>query len=180
MYMFNNIKYAVLLLLLVFLVCITAFQQNWLIVKTVDDKGVLLAPIPSDKEFFIRFTHSVALTPVDEFFGVDNGVIALKSTVYHDFGAGLPHMAEPGQSMIFEDGKIVISGFNLKIPVLYVRVGRIAKHALYIPNIFSDSFEKISLDKFVKPGQSLALSVQSMSFLQALIQGNVDIMCWNW
>ncbi len=171
--MFNKFKYAVVIFLGVLLILSTFVKQDWLIVKTIQGETVLLAPIPSKKEFYIRFTHSVALTPVDEFFVVDGADIVLKRTVYHDFGAGLPHMAEAGQKMIFEDGKIVISGFSLKIPTLHVRVGRIAKHRLYLPNVLTNSFTELGLDNFVKPGQALALNIKQMSFLQACLLGGV-------
>ncbi len=175
-----HFKYAVVILLGLIIILGAFFKQDWLVVKNVQGQVVLLAPILSNKEFFVRFTHSVALTPVDEFFVVNEEDIVLKRTVYHDFGAGLPHMAEAGQSMVFEDGKIIISGFNLIIPTLHVRVGRIAKHRLYVPNLFTNKFTRFSLDSFVKPGQALALNIKQMSFLQAFCLGGmatVELNC---
>ncbi len=165
--MFFNMKYAVAILFALLVVGAGFVKYDWLFIKTNQGEIVKVAPIASHKEFFIRFTHSVALTPVDEFFVADAGQIVLKRTIYHDFGAGLPHMAEGAQKMVFEDGKITISGFDLRMQTLHVRVGRIAKHIIYLPNVFANGFVSIRLDTFVKPGQALALSVEKMSFWRA-------------
>lgn len=90
-------------------------------------------PAPEGFAFGIRFTHSVALSPVEDWFSVKDGVIHLDKTVYQDFGAGLPHEPEPGQTMKTEGGHIVISGYDRALPSFTVRVGRIANHSLLPP-----------------------------------------------
>ena len=90
-------------------------------------------PAPEGFAFGIRFTHSVALSPVEDWFSVRDGVIHLDKTVYQDFGAGLPHEPEPGQTMTAENGRIVISGYDRPLPSFTVRVGRIANHSLLPP-----------------------------------------------
>lgn len=82
--------------------------------------------------FAIRFIHSVAKTPVTDYFIVRDGKIILDKTIYHDFGAGLPHSPEEGQKMKAEHGEISITGFNREIPELALRVGRVAQHALLL------------------------------------------------
>ena len=101
----------------------------------LDENGEPLFTCPAEEGFVfgIRFTHSVALSPVEEWFSVRGGVIHLDKTVYQDFGAGLPHYPEPGQTMTAENGRIVISGYDRPLPSFTVRVGRIANHSLLPP-----------------------------------------------
>ena len=99
------------------------------------ENGEPLFTCPAEEGFVfgIRFTHSVALSPVEEWFSVRGGVIHLDKTVYQDFGAGLPHYPEPGQTMTAENGRIVIFGYDRPLPSFTQRVGRIANHALLPP-----------------------------------------------
>ena len=82
--------------------------------------------------FAIRYTHSVALTPVEDHFVIRGGVIHLDRTVYQDFGAGLPSAPEAGQQMSAGHGRIVMSGYDRPLRTFDVRVGRVAGHALLL------------------------------------------------
>lgn len=104
----------------------------WLTVRNPAGLLMFSVPLPAGQEFGIRFRHSVALSPVEEWFTAEEGLLALKRAVYQDFGAGLPHMAEAGQSMTFVDGRIVLTGFTLKLAQMEVRVGRVAGHELLL------------------------------------------------
>ncbi len=168
--MLKIIQYILAILLVSILLFSVAFEHDWVELKTVDGEQVLLAPLPKNSKFCIRFTHSVALSPVDECFVADAGDVVLKSTIYHDFGAGLPHSPEAGQEMIFKDGKIIINGYSLRIPVLQVRVGRIAKHILMLPSIFTHKLSQIPLESFVKPGGTIKISIKKYSIIGAYIK----------
>lgn len=93
---------------------------------------VFISRLPQSQLFCIRFIHSVAKSPVEEWFRARPGQMVLESTVYQDFGAGLPHEAGSGQRMDFEKGLVRISGYNQPIAPLTVRVGRIAGHSLLL------------------------------------------------
>ncbi len=98
------------------------------------DGSVLGAwPMAEGQGFAIRYTHSVALTPVEDHFVIRDGIIRLDKTVSQDFGAGLPSAPEPGQSMSAGNGRIVMSGYNRPLPRFDVRVGRVAGHVLLLP-----------------------------------------------
>lgn len=90
-------------------------------------------PLAEGQGFAIRYTHSVALTPVEDHFVIRGGVIHLDKTVYQDFGAGLPTAPDPGQRMSVVDGRLVISGFARPLERFDVRVGRVAGHTLLLP-----------------------------------------------
>lgn len=101
----------------------------------LDAAGAVLGAWPMGEEqgFAIRYTHSVALTPVEDHFVIRDGIIRLDKTVYQDFGAGLPSVPESGQSMSAGNGRIVMSGYDRPLPRFDVRVGRVAGHVLLLP-----------------------------------------------
>ncbi|MGE4277399.1 MAG: DUF1850 domain-containing protein [Lawsonibacter sp.] len=86
------------------------------------------------EEFSITFIHSVNKTPVTDCYDVDRGgEIYLRKTVYYDFGAGVPFDLNEGESLSYaEDGAMVISGIDRKIPDFYIFVGTVSDHTLSI------------------------------------------------
>ena len=53
-------------------------------------------PVRRGKDWVrIRYIHSVAKSPVEDWFRVSQQTIFLERTVYQDFGAGLPHTPGP-------------------------------------------------------------------------------------
>lgn len=118
------------------LTCILAAPANsaGYILSLQNDRGQQLFSIPArnGEGFAIRYIHSVALTPVTDYFIIRDGKIFLDKTIYHDFGAGLPHAPESGQQMKTGHGQISITGYNREIPELGVRVGRVADHRMLI------------------------------------------------
>lgn len=123
-----------------------------------DAAGALVAawPLREGDDFAIRYTHSVALTPVEDHFVIKDGGIRLDRTVYQDFGAGLPSAPEPGQHMSSGGGRIVMSGYDRPLPSFDVRVGRVAGHALLLPEAAGGG-EKPLAD-LAPPGKALTFS----------------------
>lgn len=103
-----------------------------LCVRNADKELLFSSPLPPSQVFCLRFIHSVARSPVEEWFRFRKGELLLESTVYQDFGAGLPFEAQQGRRMDMRDGVIGLSGFNQVLPELTVRVGRIAGHFLLL------------------------------------------------
>lgn len=141
----------------------TSVMAQSLALTITNEAGARLMAIPvlDGSRFAIRYTHSVAKTPVTDFFAIKENAIWLDKTVYHDFGAGLPHNPEPGQTMAQRDGELIISGYNRKLPQFALRVGRVANHVLLI---FKDSSnenvaEEIRLDTLAPPGSALSFAV---------------------
>lgn len=112
--------------------CLYMGFKTSLCVRNAVKELVFFSPLPAGQDFCIRFIHSVAKSPVEEWFKVQGGKILLDRTVYQDFGAGLPHEASTGQHMAFDDGVVTISGYNMPLPELTVRVGRVAEHILLL------------------------------------------------
>ncbi len=148
------------------------FQKHtWLSLSVDNGKGqerVLMAYLPEDSRFCVRFKHSVALTPVEEWFVAQKGQVSLRSTVYEDFGAGLPHDAHNGREMHVENGKIVITGYTLNMHAMYVRVGRVAEHELIIEKEHNKEHFTTRLDTLTTSGKAVKFTIIKDSFAHAL------------
>lgn len=128
--------------------------ESWLEVGNITGKTVFELPLQDRQCFAIRFLHSVARTPVYEWFCNQDGTLFLEKTNYQDFGAGLPYEAEPGQKMQVLDGQIEISGIHRQMQKFEIRVGRIANHTIIIQKEGKVTAEK-ALDSLAEPGSSL-------------------------
>src|SRR5665648_344464 len=99
---------------------------------------------PGDK-FTLKYTHSVALTPVWEIFIIgDNYQIVFTETDFLDHGAGLPYAAFGQEKFINEKGKFRIVNMYRTIPTpFYYRIGAVRENIFY----FKD--EEIDLSTLV-------------------------------
>lgn len=111
--------------------------------------------------FGIRFLHSVALSPVEEWFRLEKGAIVLEKTVYQDFGAGLPHAPGPGQTMTCQNGHLVMSGYHRRLPTFDVRVGRVANHVLLLPGA-DGAVARIPLNTLAPPGSAVTFAIATL------------------
>ena len=134
-------------------------QRSLLVLSDSTGKELLTAPMDEGDEFAIRYIHSVAKSPVEDWFSVEGDTIFLEKTVYQDFGAGLPHEADEGQVMGFGDGHISISGFHRPLPTFDLRVGRIANHTLLLEQE-NGARREIPLDTLVRPGQAVTFAAR--------------------
>lgn len=151
-----------LLCLLAVVPCGVAEQRPFsgkLCLRDADGRTLYSVPLAEGREFGIRFIHSVAKSPVEEWFRVENGVLHLKRTVYQDFGAGLPFQPGPGQKMTFSGGRITLEGFDTPLPCFDVRVGRIAHHALLLPD--GANYRNVPLADVSPPGTAVTFSLEN-------------------
>ncbi len=100
-----------------------------------DGAVVYSAPVAVGERFAVVFTHSLALSRVEEIFEViAAGEFRLRETLYADFGAGLPHEERPGLKMEFANGRIRLGGYDVPFREVWLRIGHIADHRLMLPN----------------------------------------------
>lgn len=169
----KDFRYCTVIVLLCTALFFGLQKHTYLEVSNDEGQVLLLKALAAGQEFGIVFKHSVALTPVEDWFTNKDGDVLLIRTVYEDFGAGLPYAPEPGQSMSIENGKITISGYTLRIPVLQVRVGRVAQHTLLLPQKSDTNVlnvPRIRLDTLAKPGAALSFSIKTYSLLGVYTQ----------
>lgn len=137
-----------------------------------DARGAVLFACPAQEGFVfgIRYIHSVAKSPVEDWFRVAHNVIFLEKTIYQDFGAGLPHNPGPGQTMTTADGYIVINGYQMPLPSFDVRVGRVAQHVLLLPQAVKGSesvTREVPLAELAVPGSAITFTVAPHSRARA-------------
>ncbi|MBQ7585494.1 MAG: DUF1850 domain-containing protein [Desulfovibrionaceae bacterium] len=131
--------------------------QNYVNLCLLDTKGQVLwqKEFPLGTKFGLKFTHSVAKTPVEDWFSLAKNQIFLEETIYQDFGAGLPFETASGQKMTFQKGQIILSSLHTSLKTFEVRVGRIANHTLLVPGQAQARFEAIPLKTLATPGQAI-------------------------
>lgn len=61
------------------------------------------------EEFFLGYTHSVLLTPVEEYFFINEDFnLELQRTIYESFGVGLPYEQADDAEFEIIDGKFLL------------------------------------------------------------------------
>ena len=122
---------------------------------------------PGDK-FVLKYTHSVALTPVWEIFIINRDYqIALIETDFLDHGAGLPYTTFGEEIFVEEEGRFKIKNMHRIIPTpFYYRIGAVSE------NIFYFKGEEINLSSLVGD-RLLTLEIERNNLFNYLIGGNL-------
>ena len=113
------------LLLIIFFISLSNNYFYTLIIETFPEgKIVFQKKILPEQEFAFIYIHSVAQTPVWEFFEIDNtGKVILTETHFYDHGAGLPYAAFGEETFIREDNRFKIKNMHREIRLpLYYRI----------------------------------------------------------
>jgi len=120
---------------------------------------------PGDK-FTLKYTHSVAKTPVWEIFTIDKDYqIVLIETDFLDHGAGLPYASFGEEMFVEEDGKFKIKNMHRVIPTpIYYRIGAVRENIFY----FKD--KKIDLSSLVGD-KLLTIEIGKTNLLNYLLGG---------
>jgi len=89
--------------------------------------------VKPDDKFTLKYTHSVALTPVWEMFEIDKKYqITLIETDFLDHGAGLPYATFEDEIFMEEEGRFKIKNMHRVIPTpIYYRIGAIRENIFY-------------------------------------------------
>ena len=122
---------------------------------------------PGDK-FTLKYTHSVALTPVWEIFIIDKDYqIVLIETDFLDHGAGLPYTTFENEIFVEEEGRFKIKNMHRIIPTpIYYRIGAVRE------NIFYFKGEEINLSSSLGD-RLLTLEIDRNNLFNYLIGGNM-------
>jgi len=122
---------------------------------------------PGDK-FILKYTHSVALTPVWEIFIIDKDYqIVLIETDFLDHGAGLPYTTFEDEIFVEEEGRFKIKNMHRIMPTpIYYRIGAERK------NIFYFKGEEINLSSLVGD-RLLTLETDRNNLFNYLIGGSL-------
>jgi len=102
------------------------------------DSGKVYARYDAEEgtRFSVAFIHSVNKTEVKETYEIKDDGIYLQECLYSGFGAGVATEVGEGQTLTYtEDGRMLITGYNIKIPSLSYIVGTVSDHILEINGV---------------------------------------------
>jgi len=122
---------------------------------------------PGD-EFILKYTHSVALTPVWEIFVINKDYqIVLIETDFLDHGAGLPYATFDKEIFVEEEGRFKIKNMHRILPTpIYYRIGAVSENIFY----FKD--KEIDLSSLVGD-KLLTIETVKTILLNCLLGGNL-------
>jgi hypothetical protein len=122
---------------------------------------------PGD-EFTLKYTHSVALTPVWEIFVITKDYqIVLIETDFLDHGAGLPYTTFKNEIFVEEEGRFKIKNMHRILPTpIYYRIGAVSENIFY----FKD--KKVNLSSSVGD-KLLTIETDKTNILNYLLGGNL-------
>ncbi|MEA2087819.1 MAG: DUF1850 domain-containing protein [Candidatus Caldatribacteriota bacterium] len=123
-----------LFILIIIIIILFFIQVYTLEIKTFSDgKIVFSQKVQSGDKFVLKYTHSVALTPVWEIFIIDKDYqIVLIETDFLDHGAGLPYTTFESETFVEEEGKFKIKNMHRIMPTpIYYRIGAVRENIFY-------------------------------------------------
>ena len=163
---FMKTKFIVVPFVIVFaLIIMFPFLPYLVVVDGESSAIVYKSSIKAEKQFSIRFIHSIHLTPVDEFYLVDDDFnLILYETQFDTFGVGMPSGLSEGETVQLKDGKIIIKNMHRMLPYLDLRIGQvIADHTLNING------QTVKLAKVAEPGSFVRIKAVKLSILQIVV-----------
>ena len=91
-------------------------------------------PLKNDDYFYIKFTHSVNMSPVIDYYNFnDKNEIFVYKTIYYNYGAGVETELENDETISYgTDGSMIIENINMKIDPLVYYLSDIYDHKLSI------------------------------------------------
>ncbi len=133
-----------------------------------DDELIFKQKVQPGDKFILKYTHSVALTPVWEIFIINKDYqIVLIETDFLDHGAGLPYTTFENEIFVEEEGRFKIKNMHRIIPTpIYYRIGAVRE------NIFYFKGEEINLSSLVGDGL-LTLEIDRNNLFNYLVGGNL-------
>lgn len=106
---------------------------QYLIMVNADTSELYLKqPLEADGVFSVSYIHSVNKTNVEEYYHLVDGNLYLFKARYRSFGAGVATEIEPGQTLRYEDGYMVIENIHYKLPDLTYKVGTVSDPLIHI------------------------------------------------
>ncbi|MCI8455272.1 MAG: DUF1850 domain-containing protein [Lachnospiraceae bacterium] len=107
---------------------------NYLVLRNGDTKEEYARfRVSEGDEFSVMFIHSVNQYPLTDVYQIRGHAIYVVQTIYYNFGAGVQTEIEDGQKLeIGENGEMIVTGFDQKMPYLSYIVGTVSDHTLTI------------------------------------------------
>ena len=151
--------FCLLILALIFLLITVFFLRNAdgsssKNLQIVNENGKKVLQITKVDDFQLVHTHSVAKTPVIDYYSIkDRNTIVQTRVDSYSYGAGLPTNGKGNYQII--DGAMVFDDLYVEHSEIRIRVGRISEQHLIVNE------ETIYLKDLAHPGEGLILKPES-------------------
>lgn len=144
-------------------------ERNVLTISAGGERGVIFrSTVAEGFTFSTEIRHSVQLTPVYEYFRVDDsGGIELTGTRLRDLGWGMPSTETSPVRM--EKGFIIFENIGRRLPELRFRVSHIAEPFLVLGE------RRIDLRRHFADGELMTVGIEKISLLRVLFGGGKDV-----
>ncbi|WP_044337652.1 DUF1850 domain-containing protein [Rossellomorea aquimaris] len=151
---------AILIIPVLLIIIFIPFQTFIVIEPRNTDGTAALFKLPDDHSFSVRYTHSIHLSEVEEFYRQSTNQIQQTKLLYEDTAIGMPANAEGDETFkVTKEGKYLISNMNKVFPFIDIRIGQVvANHRLVIDDKaypLADYFDKGSVVRVQLKKQSL-------------------------
>lgn len=145
--------------------CLLFYPYKKVIAFSYQDQGELVAylPLKNERNFQIKYTHSIHLSDVLESYRFSDKQIIQTELAYHDFAVGMPSNAEREEVFEEKDGTYFIKNMKRNFTYIDLRVGQVrANHRL----VYDE--KTYTLADFIKPGTWIRISSESISLWEQL------------
>lgn len=119
--------------------------------------------VPNGDLVWIVFDHSVNKSPVEDGYQLTEDGVALRSTRFRHYGAGIPD-PEAGQVFTDHGEYFEITGYDVHLPSQWTYVGRVADHRLRI----GEGGAEVHYNQLAEPGTALGLSSDRWSIAREI------------
>lgn len=151
-------------LILLIMALLFLVKLPFLVLSDREGKTSLVLPLSGEKNFSLYYIHSVHKTPVWDNFSVGQGDrLVLASTRFESLGVGIPFLPGEG-NLVFENGKIVLSGLDRSFNELSLLLTPVAEQALLLRD------KKYCFNDYFEPGDSIRIRVVRSSAGKVLWQ----------
>jgi len=152
---------AIIIIIVLFIIPIYTLELK----SFPDGKLYFMQKIQRGDKFVLKYTHSVARTPVWEIFLIDEDYqIILIETDFLDHGAGLPYATFENEIFVEEEGRFKIKNMHRIMPnPIYYRIGAVRENIIYFKG------EEINLSSLVG-NKLLTLKIDRYNLFNYLIR----------
>ncbi|HAS74514.1 MAG TPA: hypothetical protein DCS67_10250 [Clostridiales bacterium UBA8960] len=155
--MIRKVVIIALSLILVAILLFTGMKERTVLILEEQKSGEKHVFYPADGLFELGYTHSVLLTPVDEFFSINaQNDLILQKTIYESFGVGLPYEQLEDTDFEIIEGKFILY-LNRTFETINMVISPIPKHTItvngetsYITELFSEDTIIVGSEAFEK------------------------------
>ncbi len=154
---------------IIIIIILFSFPINILELKSLNNGELyFIQRVRPGDNFILKYTHSVALTPVWEIFNINEDYqIVLIETDFLDHGAGLPYASFKNEIFVEEEGRFKIKNMHRIIPIpFYYRIGETRENIFY----FKD--EEVNLSSLAGD-ELLTIEIDKTNLFKYLLGGNL-------